>query len=100
MILTRIRKSLPMSKDGKFGYIDLRLTIQKLPDIVNIFEECYRSVMRKPPTTEQIGLFVDHYVYQDDYKRAYASNIVRHTVINGAPLMNDTAYQKSHVTIL
>lgn len=101
LVLNKLRKNLPaFSKDGKISFLDARFSLQKTMDLAQVFEDCYRSVMKKSPSMEQLRLFVEHYVYVDDYKNAYASNIVKHLVVNGQPLSKDSHYNKPHVTFL
>ncbi|HNP94454.1 MAG TPA: hypothetical protein PKJ63_02460, partial [Cyclobacteriaceae bacterium] len=90
---TRMRKILPETRGGKFSYMDVRLRLKESPELYDILVESYLAVMKKEPSGEQLGSFYDHYLYTDDHKNGYASNLVRHIIVNGEPLSHDSIYQ-------
>lgn len=93
LVLTRMRKILPETRGGKFSYMDVRLRLKESPELYDILVESYLAVMKKEPSGEQLGSFYDHYLYTDDHKNGYASNLVRHIIVNGEPLSHDSIYQ-------
>lgn len=103
IVLNKLRKILPRASEGKYSYPDIRLTLIESSlqeELMEVFDNAYNAVMRKKPTMESFRLFQEHFVYKDDYSGVYASNLVRHVLVNGQPLGNDSNYNRKHVSFL